>query len=225
MEAQNKQFIDKWEDFEIWHPVQKNIQAGDRLKIYHWNPKGGNIFVDDFVVEVWTTEPLAPAGVNLSHGILEQNWETPDMKKQSTKGTAARGVYSCILSGKAGMTQFGAGFKGTLADGNIKPGDYLKVTFAALKKHKVRRYAQAASMVISLEREQQQLFWEGMPIGPRVVKDGKQAFNEWVRLEMWQKIPDDAQPTDFLKIYPWNAQQHPIYVDDLLVEVWQKPVN
>jgi hypothetical protein len=221
LSRQNKQFVDKWQTLSVWHEVPSNIQAGDRLKIYHWNPQGGNIYFDDFIVEVWTTVPTVPRDVALSHIVFEQNYETTDLKKQTTKETAARGLYSCILSGAPGKTEFGAGYKGTLAEANLEVGDYVKVSFAALKKHKVRRCTNTSNMVISLARDKQQLFWEGLPIDSRIRKGDKQAYGNWVNIEMWKQIPEEAKLTDFLKIYPWNKQVRPIYIDDLKVEVWK----
>ena len=76
-------------------------------------------------------------------------------------------------------------------------------------------------MVMSLQRNQQQLFWDGFPIEARIRKDGKQAYGNWVNLEFWKQIPLDAKPGDFLQIYPWNSLSTPIYIDDLKVEVWK----
>ena len=221
LEAQNKQIIGKWEDISVWYKIPDFVEAGDRLQIYHWNPQGGPLYIDNFVVEVWTDEPLAPNDVALSHPVYEQNYETSDLANQSTKETAARGLYSCILSGLPKHKAYGAGYQKTLGEANIQAGDYIKVTFAALKKHKVRQHSSASCMVMSLERGQQQLFWEGLSVDPRIVKDGKQAYGEWVRLEAWQKIPDDAQASDLLKVYPWNNLPNPIYIDDILIEVWR----
>ncbi len=222
LDAQNKQFIDKWEELTVWHKIPEDLQPGDRQKIYQWNPKGGVIYFDDFVVEVWTTEPEVPNGVSLSHGIAEQNYETDEYPQIKTKETAVRGVQSCVLSGKDGSTKFGPGYTGTLAEANLQPGDFVKVSFSALKKHKLRVYMNSASMVVSLLRDGKQLLWEGMHIDPKIQQNGKQVMGTWVKMAMWQQIPADAQPTDMLKIYPWNTQPTPIYIDDLLVEVWKK---
>ena len=75
---------------------------------------------------------------------------------------------------------------------------------------------------MSLSRGDQQLLWEGFPIDPRLKKDGKQAYGEWVELEYWHQIPLDAEGTDLLKVYPWNPQTSPISLDDILIEVWKK---
>lgn len=218
LKEQNKNLIGNWTNLTVWHKAPEELQSGDRLQIYHWNPEGGSVFLDNFTVETWTTE-LAPAGVALSHGLLEQNYETPELASMTTKDLAARGVASCVLSG-AGV-QFGAGFTGTLEASQIKPGDYIKVTFSALKKNKTTLYASAANMVFAIERDKKQISWEGMAIEPRIHKDGKQILNEWMSITIWKQIPADAQPSDLLNIYPWNAQPDPVYVDDVRVEVWR----
>lgn len=222
LKEQNKQFIDKWETLSIWYKVPDGLQNGDRLKIYPWNPIGGDLYLDDFTVETWTTKPLAPQGVEWNRIVTEQNYETSDLIAQTTKETAARGLYSCVLSSEKGRAQYGKGYTGTLEEAQIQPGDYVKVAFAALKKHYVRQANKAASMVISLQRNKEQLFWEGFIIDPRLVEGNKQSYGKWINLEMWQKIPEDAEPTDLLKVYPWNNNLNPIYVDDLRVEVWRK---
>lgn len=224
LESQNKQLVDKWENLSLWYEAPDNIEQGDRLKIYHWNPMGGDLYLDDFIVETWTTEPLAPEGLVLSHRVLEQNYETSDLAPQTTKETAARGLFSCVLSSQAGKHQYGRGYDGTLAEVGAQAGDYIKVSFYALKKHKVRKYVGSASMVVSLGHGNEQRFWRGLPIDARLCKDGKQTYGQWINLEMWQVIPKNAKPTDRLKIYPWNKQPFPIYIDDLRVEVWKKEV-
>lgn len=221
----NKQIVGKWEDLTVWYELPAELQAGDQIRIYHWNPNGGKFFIDNFTVEAWTKTPLQPEGVALSHGIYEQNYETADLGVQRTKETAYRGVHAGILGRIKGRQEYGIGYQGTLAEANIAAGDFVRVRFAGLKKHKVRRHLIAANMVVSLARGEQQLFWEGFPIDSRLQKDGKQAYGEWSSLECWQQIPVDAQGTDVLKIYPWNPQGHPIYLDDIVVEVWKKPSN
>lgn len=219
LKAQNKNLISKWTNLTVWHPSPEGVQPKDLLKIYVWNPEGGSMFIDDFIVETWTTEALVPTGVALSHGLLEQNYETPDVANMVTNETAARGMASCVLS--ASGVQFGAGYTGTLEEAQIKPGDYIKISFAALKKDKMYIYNSAASMVVSLERGGSQIFWTGNAIEPQLFKAGKQVLNEWVTLEVWKQIPADAQPKDLLKIYPWNALPNPIFIDDVRVEVWR----
>ncbi len=222
LKKENKQYIDKWETVSIWCQVPEGLQMGDKLKIYPWNPAGGDLYLDDFKVETWTTEPLAPEGIVLSHTVTEQNYETSDLAGQTTKETAARGLFSCVLSSQEGKAQYGKGYTGTLTEAKIQAGDYVKVAFAGLKKHHVRQVAKAANMVISLERNGEQLFWEGLEIDPRLRKEEGQVYGKWVNLEMWQKIPEDAQGSDVLKIYPWNNNWDPIYVDDVQIEVWRK---
>lgn len=221
LEQQNKQLVDKWETLAVWYEVPKNLQKEDRVKIYVWNPSGGDLYIDDLAVETWTTEPLAPKGVAWSHTLTEQNYETSDLAGQTTKETAARGLFSCVLSSQEGKVQYGKGYTGTLGESKIQAGDYVKVSFAGLKKHYVRQIAKSANMVISLERNGEQLFWEGLEIDPRLRKGEGQAYGKWVNLEMWQKIPAGAQGSDLLKIYPWNNNWDPIYVDDLQIEVWR----
>jgi hypothetical protein len=222
LEQQNKQCVDKWETVSVWYKVPEGLQNKDELKIYPWNPTGGDLYLDDFTVETWTTEPLAPEGIALSHTVTEQNYETSDLAEQTTKETAARGLYSCLLSNQEGHVQYGKGYTGTLTEAKIQAGDYVKVSFAGLKKHHTRQVAKAANMVISLERNGEQLFWKGLEVDPRLRKGDKQAYEEWVNLEMWQEIPGDAQGSDLLKIYPWNNNWNPIYIDDLQIEVWRK---
>ncbi|WMX15961.1 hypothetical protein [Aureispira sp. CCB-E] len=222
LKEQNKQFVDKWETLSVWYEVPKEVQEGDRLKIYPWNPVGGDLYLDDFTVETWTTKALKPEGVIWSHIVTEQNYETSDLAGQTTKETAARGLFSCVLSSQEGRAQYGKGYSGTLASAKIQPGDYVKVAFAGLKKHHVRQVAKSANMVISLERDGKQLFWEGLAIDPRLKKGDRQAYGKWVNLVMWKQIPEDAKETDVLKIYPWNNNLDPIYIDDLQIEVWKK---
>lgn len=222
LQKENKQCVDKWETLSVWCKVPEGLQKGDRLKIYPWNPAGGDLYLDDFTVETWTTEALAPKGVALSHVVTEQNYETSDLAGQTTKETAARGLFSCVLSGQEGKAQYGKGYTGTLTEAKIQAGDYVKVAFAGLKKHHIRQIDKSANMVISLERNGEQLFWEGLEIDPRLRKGTGQAYGEWVNLEMWQKIPEDAKGSDVIKIYPWNNSWEPIYVDDLQIEVWRK---
>ena len=157
----------------------------------------------------------------MSHVLTEQNYEISILAFQTTKETAARGMFSCVLSNETGKAKYGKGYKNTLVEAQIMPGDYVRVIFAALKKHKVRLYSKSSKMVMSLERGQQQLFWDGFPIEARIRKDGKQAYGNWVNLECWKQIPLDAKPGDFLQIYPWNTLSTPIYIDDLKVEVWK----
>ena len=221
LKKQNLHIVDKWQKLHFWYEVPSNIQTGDRLKIYQWNPYGGAVYFDDFIVEVWTTKPQEPKGYTLNHILTEQNYETSDLVHQTTKETAVRGMFSCVLSNAPGKAQYGKGYKGTLAEAEILPGDYVRVTFAALKKHKVRLYSKSSKMVVSLQRNQQQLFWDGLPIEARIRKDGKQAYGNWVNLEFWKQIPLDSKPGDFLQIYPWNSLSTPIYIDDLKVEVWR----
>ncbi len=171
LEQQNKQYIDKWETISVWSKVPEGLQNGDLLKIYPWNPAGGDLYLDDFIVETWTTEALEPKGFVLSHAVTEQNYETSDLAGQTTKETAARGLFSCVLSNQKGMAQYGKGYTGTLAEAKIQAGDYVKVSFAGLKKHHVRQVANAANMVISLERNGEQLFWEGLEVDPRLKKE------------------------------------------------------
>ena len=221
LEEQNKQCVDKWETISVWYKVPDGLQNGDQLKIYPWNPAGGDLYLDDFRVETWTTEPLAPKGVAFSHVLTEQNYETSDLAGQTTKETAARGLFSCVLSSQEGKAQYGKGYIGTLTEAKIQAGDYVKISFAGLKKHHVRQVAKAANMVISLERNGTSLFWEGFEIDPRLKEGDGQAYAKWVNLEMWQKIPADTQGSDLLKIYPWNNNLDPIYIDDLQIEVWR----
>ncbi|CAA6817865.1 MAG: Unknown protein [uncultured Aureispira sp.] len=222
LEQQNKQCVDKWETISVWYKVPAGLQSGDQLKIYPWNPTGGDLYLDDFTVETWTTEPLAPEGVAFSHQLTEQNYETSDLAGQTTKETAARGLFSCVLSSQEGKAQYGKGYIGTLAEAKIQSGDYVKVSFAGLKKHHVRQVAKAANMVISLERNGTSLFWEGLEVDPRLKQGDRQSYGKWVHLEMWQKIPAEAKGSDLLKIYPWNNNLNPIYIDDLQIEVWRK---
>jgi len=222
LKEENKQIVGKWEELTVWYELPEALQEGDKIRIYHWNPNGGKFYIDNFVVEAWTKTPLKPADVRLSHGIYEQNYEAPNLGAQQTKETAYRGIQSCILGRLKGRQEYGIGYKGTLAEANIEAGDYIRVKFVGLKKHKVRRHLVAANMVTSLARGEQQLFWKGFSIDPRLLKDGKQAYGEWCPVEYWQQIPADAQGSDVLKIYPWNPQEAPIYLDDILVEVWKK---
>lgn len=225
LKQQNKQLVDKWENLMIWTQVPTEVQAGDLLKIYPWNPEGGNLYIDNFRVTVWTNSTAKPEGMERNHIVMEQNYETSDVAHQTTKKTAARGIMSCVLSGQEGYSQFGKGYVGTLAAAKLKAGDYINVSFYALKKHKVRRYDQAANMVISLNRNGQQILWEGLKVEPRLCEGGKQVSDKWIQLEMWQQVPLDAKPTDELKIYPWNAHQEPIYIDDLRIEAWKKEIE
>lgn len=222
LEKENKQCVDKWETLSIWSKVPEGLQKGDELKIYPWNPTGGDLYLEDFIVETWTTEALAPEGFVRSHIVTEQNYETSDLAAQTTKETAARGLFSCVLSNQKGKAQYGKGYTGTLAEAKVEPNDYVKVSFAGLKKHHVRQATESANMVISLERNGEQLFWEGLAIDPRLSKGNGQVYGKWVNLEMWQQIPADAKGSDFLKIYPWNNNWNPIYIDDLQIEVWRK---
>lgn len=224
LKKENKQMVDKWERLSFWHDVPDDLQAGDRVKIYPWNPRESVLFLEDFTVETWETGTATPKGFAWHHIVTEQNYETSDLAPQTTRETAARGIASCVLSGQQGKAQYGKGYIGSLSDANLQPGDYIKVSFAGLKKHKVRQYTKSASMVLSLDRNGQQLIWDGFPIDSRLWKDGKQTYGEWHRLEFWKQVPENAQPTDILKIYPWNAQPNPIYIDDLLIEVWRKEV-
>lgn len=222
LKKENKQIVDKWEKLSFWYAVPNGLQSGDLVKIYPWNPGGNVLFLDDFTVETWSTSVTTPKGFVWHHVVTEQNYETSDLAPQTTRETAARGIASCVLSGQKGKAQYGRGYIGTLRDANLRPGDYIKVSFAGLKKHKVRQYTKSANMVLSLNRDEQQLFWEGFPIDSRLWKDGTQTYGDWHRLEFWKQIPENAKPTDLLKIYPWNAQPNPIYIDDLLIEVWRE---
>jgi hypothetical protein len=218
----NLHIVDNWEKLTFWYKVPDNIHSDDRLKIYIYNPYGGDILIDDFTLEVWTENPLKPVGVELSENVFFQDYESPDLSSQTTKEIAFSGSFSSVISAGSEHSQYGAGFESTLADADIIPGDYLRITFAALKKHKVKYYYKSAKLVISLERNQQQLLWEGFPVDPRIVNDGVQASGQWCDLEIWKQVPEDVQPTDLLKVYTWNTQTVPVYFDDLKIEVWRK---
>ncbi len=215
LRAENKQFVEKWENLTVWYPLPDDLKLGDKLKIYHWNPKGGNIYLDNYKIEVWATQsPKAPANYYLSHGIAEQNYESPS--NGHTKETAARGIGSQVISAK---NQFGTGYEGTLEASNIAKEDYVRIVFSALKHDKVVSDKKSASMVVVLRNEQ--FFYESYFINPRIREQGEQVSGKWVTLEQWVKIPPSVQPQDELKIYTFNPYEMPIYIDDLRVEVWK----
>jgi len=217
LRAQNKQFIEKWETVTAWYEVPNDIQQGDQLRIYHWNPEGGHVYLDNFKIEAWTTNPYkAPSNYILSHGIIEQNYENPATPGH-TKEVAARGVGSIILSKNHAV--FGEGYNQPLKTANAEAGDFIRITFSAFKHHLLHHHHNSAAMVVSVKDEKH--FYKAIPINPRIWKNGKQVIKEWIKLELWVQIPPNVSPEDQLKVYPYNNTERPIYIDDLLIEVWK----
>ena len=144
------------------------------------------------------------------------------MTKQTTKEFAFNGKFSNVISARSEHSQYGLGFNSTLSDAELMSGDYLKIIFAALKKHKVKYNSKSARLVVSLERNKQQLFWDGVAVDSRIIQDGKQATGQWCKVVIWKKIPEGVQPSDFLKVYTWNTQIVPIFIDDLKIELWRE---
>ncbi|MCH2046769.1 MAG: hypothetical protein MK212_21825 [Saprospiraceae bacterium] len=217
LRGQNKQHVDKWENLAIWYKIPRNLQAGDRVKIYPWNPHGGSIYLDNFIAEVWNRSPNKPTeDYVLSHVLTEVNYE--DATAGHTKEAAARGIGSIIIS--KNNAKFGRGYDGTLGSAKANPGDYVHVTFQAFKHHKVINSLNQATLVSSIRTEK--FFYYTYSINERIRTLKGQAFQEWINLETWFQIPEDVNPEDAFKIYTFNPYAMPIYIDDLKVEIWKK---
>ena len=179
LEKYNLHIVDNWEKITFWHKVPDDARSDDRLKIYIHNPYGGDILIDDFTVEVWTENPAKPDGVDLIKNLFFQDYESSDLSSETTKEFAFSGSFSSVISAGSKQSQYGSGLETIIADADILPGDYLRITFAALKKHKVRYYNNSAKLVVSLERNQQQLLWDGYPVDARIVKNNGQTSGQW----------------------------------------------
>lgn len=219
LQQYQRHVVDKWEELTIWHPVP-DAQVGDLLKVYVWNPEGGDLYIDDFRVERWRPAPTYEQTYQKNKVLLSQSYEGEGWGPQHNQEQAYRGIGAAMLTSRAGGVAYGSGYQATLAEAGIHAGMMLKVQFAALKQHGVRQADQAARMVLVLERNSTSIHWQGWAIDPRIWKEGEQTVNEWTVLTWWVPIPADARSTDVLKIYPWNNTEHRIFIDDLEMEVW-----
>lgn len=226
LEQQNRQIIDKWETVEVWQAVPNGLQDGDVLKVYVWNPEGGTLYVDDFAVTAWTKPTLPVANANKKMRlIVEQSYEHEEPSLSITNKHAQRGSYSNAIGNLADYNAYGKTYTTSLQDQQLTGGDALRIRFAALKQDKFLRSDHVALMVCSVERAGESIYWESWSITSRLWKEGKQLTNEWKQLEWWQVLPEEAQPTDVLKIYVWNNYGTLIYIDDVSVEVVDKTTD
>ncbi len=217
LKAQNKQLVEKWENLALWQEIPANVQPGDKIKIYPWNPNGDAIYIDNLKGEIWTQSPLkAPTNFTRSHLLVEQNYEDSNTPGY-TKETASRGMASVILS--ANNSVFASGYQATLAEAKAATGDFIRVSCKALKHHKVSLSEPAALLVGSIRDESS--FYFSRAIDPRIRTREGQVSQQWVTIEMWFEVPADANANDLLKVYGFNPHPTPIYLDDLQVEVWK----
>ena len=220
LEQQNRHMVDKWATIETWHQVPNDIQEGDLLKVYVWNPEGGTIYIDNLVVTAWQ-KPARWA--NTQSGAMrllaEQSYEHEVPSLVFTNKYAHRGTYSNVVGNLEGYNTFGKTYQTTLEEAQLKSGDVLRIRFAALQQDRFYRNEQAALMVCSVERNGATIYWESLGINARLWKDGQQVNQDWKELTWWQQLPDALQSTDVLKVYVWNNYGTLIYVDDLSIEV------
>ncbi|MGH1335714.1 MAG: hypothetical protein ACRBFS_06265 [Aureispira sp.] len=220
LKQQNRQMIDKWETLETWHQVPDDVQEGDLLKIYVWNPEGGTIYVDDFMVTAWS-KPTPPVDVTKEKMrlLVDQSYEHEAPSSSITTKYAQRGTYSNVIGNLEGYSAYGQTYETSAEAHQLKGGDALRIRFGALKQDKLQRSDHAALMVCSVERDGASIHWESFGINSRLWEEGQQLIKEWKELEWWQVLPQDLRPTDTLKIYVWNNRGILIYIDDLSVEV------
>lgn len=221
LKQQNRQMIDKWETVETWHQVPSDIQEGDLLKIYVWNPEGGTIYIDDLAVTAWSKPAAVPLAISNENTrlLVDYNYEHENPSLTITNKYAHRGVYSNVVGNLTNYSPYGKTYETTLGDQQLEAGDALRIRFAALKQDKLLRSDHVAFIVCSVERNGTNIYWKSMGINTRLWKHGQQLMQEWKVLEWWQVLPKDSRPTDVLKVYVWNNYGTLIYIDDLSIEV------
>ncbi len=217
LQQQNKQLVDKWENLAVWVQVPATVTTTTLLKIYCWNPSETPIYIDNLKAEYWTTQPAkAPSHYVKNHIVTEQNYEDATIAGH-TKETAQRGVGSTMISKQHSL--YAQGYTGTLEQANAVAGDYIHVTFAAFKHHHVALATPAATMVGVVQDES--AYYVNQAIDPRIRDQSGQVNQQWTKQEMWFEIPQGTQPNHALKVYGYNPNDRPIYIDDLQIEVWK----
>ncbi|MFK7798595.1 MAG: hypothetical protein AB8E82_14180 [Aureispira sp.] len=223
LEKQNRHMVDKWETIETWHQVPSDVQQGDLLKVYVWNPEGGTIYLDDLIVTAWQKPATwANTPTEAMRLLAEQSYEHEVPSLVFSNKYAYRGTYSNVVGNLEGYNAFGKTYLTTLEEAQLQSNDVLRIRFAALKQDRFYRSEQAAVMVCSVERNGVGIYWESLGINSRLWKQGQQVTQDWKELTWWQPLPDGLQPTDVLKVYAWNDHGTLIYVDDLSIEVLSK---
>ncbi len=228
LKRQNRQIIDKWETVELWQEVPKDVKEGDLLKIYVWNPEGGTIYLDDFVVTAWSEQkaPVAEEEVKMRL-LVDQGYEheVPSNSNSISSQYAYRGMYSNVVGNLPDYNAYGKTYLTSLQDAQLQSGSILRIRFAALKQDKIRRSEQVGAMICSVERDGKNLYWQPFGINSRLWEEGEQVIKVWKELEWWQVLPQDLRPTDLLKVYVWNNHGTLIFVDDLSIEVAEMPLE
>lgn len=220
LKEQNKQMVDKWERIETWQKVPSDVQEGDLLKIYVWNPEGGTIYVDDMTVTAWSQQvPPVDLSNKKMRLLVEQGYEHEAPSGEITNQYAHRGTYSNVVGNLENYNAYGRTYETSLQDAQLEGGDVLHISFAALKQDQLHRSDHAALMVCSVEREGKSIYWQGKGINSRLWENGEQLIKKWKELDWWQVLPEDVRPTDVLKIYAWNTRGVLVFIDDLSVEV------
>ena len=120
--------------------------------------------------------------------------------------------------------KYGEFMSGTISDFGLSAGQWLRVESWCYKDRKEFPWYQASALVVELSREGEIIHYYRLSIDNKLhnrehnLWAGKAGYWGWVR--QWVPIPQEVQATDYLKVYVM-AEQELLYVDDVLVEVWQ----
>ena len=106
---------------------------------------------------------------------------------------------------------------------NAEQGDYIHVSLQALKYHRCINDKSSAKLVFTIRNAQ--YFYKSYSIDTRIVDHGNQLENEWKKLDFWFKIPSNISERDKIEIYTYNPNTTPVFIDDLLIDVWKPNSN
>ncbi len=66
------------------------------------------------------------------------------------------------------------------------------------------------SLVLSIDSSGNNIYYKGIPL-----TDSIKAINTWQQIKTTFELPKRILPSELLKIYVWNNDKNPFYVDDL----------
>lgn len=144
--------------------------------------------------------------------VSQNNFESLDgwlpVPPTLTQERAHSGRYATKVDAE---TEYGQGYRATLAAAGLVAGQQLVVSAWALRTAEQGN----ATLVVQLidPGTSRQIGWQGLELAEQI-----KTHNRWMFIDMQFQVPADAQPHYELRIYPWRGKAtQPAYFDDILI--------
>ena len=161
-----------------------------------------------------------PDSQQTDHVVFRQNFEDSLSQYYVRHGQGMTGNYSFLLNSKS---RYSPGLDTAIGTCNLKPGQWLKISFDACKLEGGAFY-NGAAMLVMWQRGNECLYSNSLRIENKLqtlppLRIWRNESNQSGHISYYTKIPAALQPTDRLQVFGMNNGPAGVLINNLVIEV------